>query len=60
VLAERVEAKSIRAGLVIGREIQGNVETLLDARTTLLAGLVGGIAAGLVMLVGKMLFGRKK
>lgn len=58
--AGEVNATSIRAGLLIGRQVNGPVETLLDGRTALVAGVVGGMAAGLILLAGRLLFGRKK
>ena len=59
-VAQQVSAGNIRAGLVIGREINGDIQTLIDARTALLSGIVGGIVAGLILLAGKLLFGRTK
>jgi hypothetical protein len=40
--------------------VNGNVTTVVDGRTVLLAGLAGGTIAGLILLAGKLLFGRKK
>jgi len=39
--------------------VQGNVTTVLDTRGALLAGLVGGLFAGLMLMLGRALFGRK-
>lgn len=55
-----VRAANIRTGVLFGRDIQGNVITLVSGRTALLAGLAGGAVAGLILLAGKLLFGRKK
>ncbi len=60
VAGAQINAENIRAGLLIGRNINGNVHTLVDGRAALVAGVLGGLIAGLVMLAGKMLFGRKK
>ena len=55
-----INAENIRTGILIGGNVKGNVTTVVDGRTALLAGLAGGAAAGLIMLAGKLLFGRKK
>jgi hypothetical protein len=60
VIGTNVQADSIRTGLLISREVHGNVTTTVDSRTALLAGLAGGALAGLIMLSGKLLLGRKK
>jgi hypothetical protein len=60
VAGGEVRAANIRSGLIISRAVHGNVETLLDARSALLAGLVGGVVAGLLLMVGRLLFGRRK
>jgi hypothetical protein len=60
VIGTDVQADSIRTGLLISREVHGNVTTTVDNRTALLAGLAGGALAGLIMLLGRLLFGRKK
>jgi hypothetical protein len=59
-VGREIHGTNIRTGLLISREVHGNVEALIDSRTALLAGLVGGMAAGLIMLVGRLLFGRRK
>ena len=53
-----VEASS-RTGILLARNVQGDVTTLLDTRGALIAGLVGGLFAGLMLLLGRSLFGRK-
>ncbi|MCX6064241.1 MAG: hypothetical protein NT121_00565 [Chloroflexi bacterium] len=60
VAATDVQADYIRTGVLIGRNVNGNVTTMVDGRTALLAGLAGGAVAGLILLAGKLLFGRKK
>lgn len=55
-----INAENIRTGILIGRDVKGNVTTVVDGRTALLAGLAGGVVAGLILLAGKLLFGRKK
>ena len=60
VMSRKLHADNIRTSILISREIQGNVTTMVDGRTAMLAGLAGGAATGLVLLAGKLLFGRKK
>jgi hypothetical protein len=60
VAGAEINAANIRTGLLVGRKINGNVHTLLDTRTAILAGVFGGLVTGLVMLAGKLLFGKKK
>ncbi|GAB4481437.1 MAG: hypothetical protein OHK0031_03310 [Anaerolineales bacterium] len=55
-----VQAVSIRAGLVLGGEIHGPVETLMDARQAALTGVIGGVVVGLILLAGRLLFGKKR
>jgi hypothetical protein len=74
VVAESVEFGNAYAGVVAGREIRsekiesiillarnvdGNVTTVIDTRGALIAGLVGGLFAGSMLLLGRMVFGRK-
>ena len=60
VAATEINAENIRTGILISREVRGNVTTVVEGRTVLLAGLAGGAIAGLILLAGKLLFGRKK
>jgi len=59
VIGNDVHVESARTSLLIGRNITGNVTTLMDSRSALIAGLVGGLFSGLMLLLGRMLFGRK-
>lgn len=58
-LAERIEFSHSRAGIVLANEVHGTVETLLDARGAALAGLVAGVAVGLLLLLGRAV-GRRR
>lgn len=60
VMAANVSAANIRTGILLGRNVHGPVETLLDTRGALLAGISAGVVTGLVLLVGKLLFRRRK
>lgn len=54
-----VHLEGARAVLLLGQNITGNVSTVLDSRSALIAGLTGGLFAGLLLLLGRALFGRK-
>ena len=60
VAGTEISAKNIRTGVLISGKVNGNVTTMIDGRTALLAGLAGGTITGLILLAGKLLFGRKK
>jgi hypothetical protein len=60
VAGSTISAENIHTGILISQEVNGNVTTMTDGRTVLLAGLAGGTIAGLILLAGKLLFGRKK
>jgi hypothetical protein len=59
VIGSDVHAEGARAILLVGRNVSGNVTTVLDARSALIAGLTSGLFAGLLLLLGRALFGRK-
>ncbi len=48
-----------RTLLLIGRNVQGNVTTLMDTRSALIAGLLGGLFGGIMLLLGRALFKRE-
>jgi len=51
--------ESSRTGILLARNVSGSVTTLLNTRGALIMGLVGGLFAGLILLLGRSLFGRK-
>jgi hypothetical protein len=59
VAGRDVHLEESRTGILIARNLSGNVTTLVDTRGALLMGLVGGLFAGLMLLLGRALFGRK-
>lgn len=59
VAGREVQVDGARTGILLARNVQGNVTTVLDTRGALLAGLVGGLFAGLMLMLGRVLFGRK-
>ena len=59
VAGQNVHLDEARTVFLIARSVYGNVTTLMDKRSALTAGLVGGLFAGLMLLLGRMLFRRK-
>jgi hypothetical protein len=74
VLSGSADLGNTYAGLVAGREIQGErieslvvlagrvdgeVHAVVDTRGALLAGMVGGLVTGILLLLGRLLFGRR-
>lgn len=60
VVSQEIHVDNVRTGILISREVHGNVTTTLDSRTALLFGLAAGAVSGLIMLTGRLLFGPKK
>jgi hypothetical protein len=59
VVGNDIHVENARTVLLVGRNVSGNVTTVIDSRSALIAGLVGGLFSGLMLLLGRMLFGRK-
>jgi hypothetical protein len=59
VAGRDVHVQDARTILLLGQNVSGNVTTLMDARSALIAGLVGGLFGGLMLLLGRTLFGRE-
>lgn len=55
-----VRADSVRTVVLVARQVQGPVQTMLDTRQVALGSLIAGIAGGAVMLLGYFLFRKKK
>jgi len=58
VAGREVHVNESRTGLLLARTVNGSVTTVLDTRGALIAGLTGGLFAGLMLLLGRMLFRR--
>lgn len=58
VAGRDVHVQESRTAVLIARNITGDVTTLLDTRHALIAGLIGGLFAGLMLLLGRLLFRR--
>ena len=59
VAAREVRGEKIESIILLSRKVEGNVTTVIDTRGALIAGMVGGLFAGLMLLLGRALFGRK-
>ena len=59
VVGTDIRVSDSRTVLLFGRNVQGNVTTLMDTRSALIAGLVAGLFSSIMLLLGRMLFGRK-
>jgi hypothetical protein len=59
VAGREVHVQNARTILLVAQNVNGNVTTLVDSRSALIAGLVGGLFAGLMLLLGRTLFGRE-
>ncbi|MEP7134035.1 MAG: hypothetical protein ABI904_03790 [Chloroflexota bacterium] len=59
VAGRDVHVSEARTGILLARNVNGNVTTLLDTRGALIVGLVSGLFAGLMLMLGRVLFGRK-
>jgi hypothetical protein len=59
VAGQDVHVNESRMGVLFAGTVHGDVYTVLDTRGALIAGLTGGLFAGLMLLLGRMLFGRK-
>jgi hypothetical protein len=56
--AREVHAEDVRTIVLLARNVQGNVITTLDTRGVVIAGLVGGLFSGLMLLLGRFLLKR--
>ncbi|MGD8848431.1 MAG: hypothetical protein PVF18_01830, partial [Anaerolineales bacterium] len=54
-VANRAQLDQSAIGVLLAREVDGNVEPLLDTRGALLAGLTSGIVIGTMLLIGNLI-----
>lgn len=59
VAGSQVRSERIESLILLARNVEGDVQTVIDTRSALIAGMVGGLFAGIFLLVGRMLFGPK-
>jgi len=58
-VANSAELDGSSTVVLLAREVHGNVETVLDTRGAMVAGLMAGVAVGMVLLVGSLLVRRR-
>lgn len=54
-----VRAEKIDTIILLSRHVEGDVTTIMNTRQALIAGLVGGLFAGIMLLLGRLVLGRK-
>ncbi|NWF65324.1 MAG: hypothetical protein HXY38_13580 [Chloroflexi bacterium] len=59
VAGGEVHSERIESLILLSPRVQGNVTTVIDTRGAVMAGLVGGLFAGMLLLLGRALFGKK-
>jgi len=59
VAGGQVRSERIESLILLARNVEGDIQTVVDTRGALIAGMVGGLFAGIFLLVGRMLFDRK-
>lgn len=56
----KASGEQIRSVVLIARQVDGNVETMLNTRQVALASVLTGLACGFVIMLGQILFRKKK
>jgi hypothetical protein len=59
VAGNEVRGERIETLVLLSNHVEGDVQTVVDTRAALIAGMVGGLLAGVVLLIGRLVFGRK-
>jgi hypothetical protein len=60
IVSREINAGTIKTGVLLTGNVQGNVETAIDTPRALLLGIASGVAMGMVFFLLRLLFGRKK
>ncbi|RLD06456.1 MAG: hypothetical protein DRI56_08000 [Chloroflexota bacterium] len=60
IVSRHVSGEKIHTSLLLAGNVEGSIETAVDTSQVLLFGLVMGIVTGLIMAVGRLLFGRQE
>lgn len=58
-VAREVRGERIESLVLLAGRVEGEVHTLVDTRGAIVAGLVGGLFAGVILLVGRIAFRRE-
>lgn len=56
--AKEVRGERIESLVLLAGRVEGEIHTVVDTRGAVIAGLVGGLFAGLILLVGRIAFRR--
>jgi len=56
--AREVRGEKVESVILLAGRVEGEVHTVVDTRGAVIAGLVGGLVAGLIVLVGRIAFRR--
>ena len=59
VAAREVRGTRVDAVVLLAGRVEGEVHTVLDTRGAVIAGLVGGLFVGMILLVGRIAFRRE-
>jgi hypothetical protein len=59
VAGGNVRGENIETLIFLGNHVEGDVQTVVDTRGALIAGIVGGLLSGIVLLIGRLVFGRR-
>jgi hypothetical protein len=59
VIARAADMHASSALVLLAGQTNGPVETLLDTRGALLAGLIGGTVMGAILIAGSLIFRRR-
>jgi len=59
LVSRQVKGTTIRTGVLLASQVEGQVEAVLDTPRALLAGLAAGVGVGLVSLLGSLLRRRR-
>jgi hypothetical protein len=59
VAGGNVRSDQIETLIFLGNHVEGDVQTVVDTRSALIAGMVGGLMTGIVLLIGRLVFGRR-
>jgi hypothetical protein len=57
--AREVRGEKVESLIMLAGRVEGEVHTVVDTRGAVIAGLVGGLFAGLILLVGRIAFRRE-
>jgi hypothetical protein len=59
VIGDQVRGEQIETLFLLSNHVEGDVQTVVDTRSALIAGMVGGLLTGTILLIGRLVFGRR-